>query len=282
MLGSLRIAEVRGIPVRLNVTLLVVFGLLVVRFGWVGVPAGVLLFGSVLLHELGHAVVAQRFGIRIAGIDLHLLGGVALMAEPPKNARQEIWIAAAGPAVSLLLAVLFGGLAVLTGSGLGIAGELRPIDLLAYAGAVNLGMALFNLLPALPMDGGRIFRAALAGRLGHLRATDLAATVSRGFAVLFVVAALYYGAWSLLLIGGFLFLLVGREQQVARMQEMMRRHRADVLGFAHYAAAAPGPGGGWGAAGPVIDVSGGVVRETREELIDQRGRRIVVVTRIVP
>ena len=211
---SLHIATVRGIPIRLHVTLLLVFLLLVLQFGALGVPAGVLLFGSVLLHELGHSVVAQHFGIPIARIDLHLLGGMAMMTGAPRTPKQEMLIAAAGPLVSLGLAVGFGGLAGLLGGTPGL--ELRgPADLVAYTAVVNLGLALFNLIPALPMDGGRIFRAALASRFGDLRGTRIAATVSRIFGGLFVAAALYTGSLSLGLIGLFLFVLVGHEERLA-------------------------------------------------------------------
>src|SRR5688500_2426691 len=100
MFGSIKIADIRGIPIRVHFTLLIVFLMLVLELGVLGFPAGILLFASVLAHELGHAVVAQRYGIGIAGIDLHLLGGTALMRGSPSEPKQEIAIALAGPAVS--------------------------------------------------------------------------------------------------------------------------------------------------------------------------------------
>ncbi len=214
---SMHIATVRGIPIRLHVTLVLVFVLLVAQLGPFGVPAGVLLFGSVLLHELGHAVVAQRFGIPIARIDLHLLGGMAMMTRSPNTPGEEVKIAAAGPAVSLALAVVFGASSALIGGAPNLP-PAGPGDLLAYAAVVNLGIGLFNLVPALPMDGGRIFRAALTARLGDLRATRVAATVSRVFGGLFVAAALYLGSLSLGLIGLFLFVLVGHEERLAQLR----------------------------------------------------------------
>lgn len=275
MIGGLKIATIRGIPIRLHFTLLAMFAILVVNFGVLGLPAGILLFGSVLLHELGHSVVAQHFGIRIASIDLHLMGGVAMMTEPPRSARQELLIAAAGPAVSFLLGAMF--LVVSWAFGMRFGYRIEGlIDLLPWAAFLNLAMGIFNLIPALPMDGGRIFRALLAPRLGHLNATRVAAWVSRAVAVLFVVAALAYGAWQLGLIALMLFLTVGREERAARYQEALRRGPFGVRNpFEAFGRWAPQPG-------PVIDVTGGVVRETREEFVDALGRRYVIVTRLVP
>lgn len=187
-------------------------GLLTLQFGAWGFAAGLLLFASVLAHELGHALVARRHGVEVVSIHLHMLGGVALMNDMPREPRHEVAIAAAGPVVSFALAAAFGFGAWATGASLaGLGG--RWIDLLAYIGALNLGMALFNLLPALPMDGGRILRALWAERRGWLRATRASAKISRAFAVLFVAAGLGFGAWSLALIGVLLFFLSHGEER---------------------------------------------------------------------
>lgn len=254
MFGSMTVARIRGIPVRLHVTLLAMCVISVVRFGWLGVPAAVVLFGSVLLHELGHALVAQRFGIGIASIDLHLLGGMALMKSMPRRPSHEALIAAAGPAVSMVLAALTGLLAIAFDARLDL-GMPRPIDLLAYAAAVNLGMALFNLIPALPLDGGRIFRALLSSRLGNLKATNIAAWISRGFGLIFIAVGFYAQAWSLLLIGGLLFLMVRYEERLALVRETWGPH---------------------GSFQPAMSP----LHETREEYVDAHGRRYVVLTRL--
>jgi Zn-dependent protease len=273
---SLHVATVRGIPIRLHVTMLVVVLLLVLQLGAVGVPAGVLLFGSVLLHELGHAVVAQRFGIPIASIDLHLLGGMALMRGQPRTPRQEILIAAAGPAVSLALAAGLSALAALAGGTPRLVPQ-GPADLLAYAGILNLGLGLFNLLPALPMDGGRIFRAALGAKLGDLRATTVAATVSRVFGGLFIAGALFTGSFSLGLIGLFLFFLVSREEQMARMRAQVEGERAPPASapyvpfgpWSHRYGAGADPGR---APEVIVDAD---PREEPEVIVDPWGRRWV-------
>lgn len=212
---SFRLGSVRGIPIYLHLTAGIVALFFVLQLGLWGLPAAVLLFGSVLLHELGHAVVAQRYGIAIPRIDLHLLGGTASMASPPRTPREEILVAAAGPAVSFALAAAFGVLSVLFGFGL-VGRGFGFVDLLGYGAILNLVLGVFNLVPALPMDGGRIFRAALSPRFGPVRSTEIAATVSRVFGGLFVAAALFWGAFSLGLIGLLLFFLAGQEERSAR------------------------------------------------------------------
>jgi Zn-dependent protease len=256
VLGSFQIARIRGIPIRLHFSLIAMFAVLAVSFdGWLGIPAGVVLFGSVLLHELGHSVVAQFYRIPISSITLHLLGGMALMTRPPSSAKEEVHIAAAGPLVSFALGTLFAALAWLSGGA-----SLAHPTLLGYAAGLNLLMGLFNLVPALPMDGGRIFRAALASRFGSLRATRIAARVSRFFAVGFLIAGLYTQWWSLMIIGALLLFMVQNEERIVEAQEAMRqRMQLDP--------------------DPFLPMSG--ARETREEFIDPYGRRYVVITRLV-
>lgn len=283
--GSFQVAKVHGIPIRLHVTLLAMVALLVVQLDWaLGIPAGVLLFGSVLLHELGHSLVAQRFGIRIASIDLHLLGGMAMMTRPPSSPKQEILIAAAGPLVSVVLGILFSLGVLLVGFEPPFTGAPGFAQLVTYGALLNLAMAVFNLIPALPMDGGRIFRALLSTRLGALPATRLAARVSRVFAVLFIVAGLWKMGWSLIIIGFLLFMMVANEERVAEAQEALRRSplaRAPLGPFM-----AMGPLGSQDPvppeppAGPIIDVGPSRPRETREVFVDPWGRRYLIVTRL--
>jgi Zn-dependent protease len=257
MFGSIRVATIRGIPIRLHITLLAMFAVLVLRFGALGVPAGVVLFASVLVHELGHSIVAQRHGIRIASIDLHLLGGMAMMTQPPSQPRHEIAIAAAGPLVSLTIGAIAMGLATLTGASFGNFSNPAWLDLIGYAAVVNLAMGIFNLFPALPMDGGRIFRAALSLKLGQLRATRAAATVSRLSAVLFIAGGMFVG-WQLVLVGVLLLVMVGHEERVAEAQEIIRQRRDEPFA-------------------PAVDLP----RETREVFVDLHGRRYLIVTRVV-
>ncbi|MBX2812400.1 MAG: M50 family metallopeptidase [Myxococcales bacterium] len=209
------VARVQRIPIRLHLSLLILGLLFVLQFGLWGLPAGIVVFGSVLLHELGHALVARRLGVPTVRIDLHLLGGTALLKHAPRSSEDEAWIAVAGPAVSLSLASVLGALAMSFGSSLRL--DIEGFgDLLAYAGVVNLGLGLFNLIPALPMDGGRILRAWLTTRYGVIHGTQVAASVSRVFGGLFVAVALFVGSLTIGLIGVALFFLSVREERMVR------------------------------------------------------------------
>ena len=169
------------------------------------VVAALLFFLALLLHELGHAVQARREGMEIEGITLWLFGGVAKFTGPFRSAGAEFRIAIAGPIVTLLLAVIFVALAV--------AGLPTEVDgVLAWLGYVNVALLVFNLLPALPLDGGRVLRSLLWLRSGDLgRATRTATSVARVFAygliglgiALFVLEGAFSGAW-LAFIGWFL------------------------------------------------------------------------------
>jgi len=157
---------------------------------WImGAATAIMLFVSVLLHELGHSVMALRYKIPVRSITLFIFGGVAQIGAEPPSARAEFWIAIAGPAVSLALAVIFGLLQlVFTG--------LAPLlALTKYLTYINGMLVLFNLIPGFPLDGGRVFRAIIWGITHSLsRATLIAATVGRGIAFLFILL----GVWQML------------------------------------------------------------------------------------
>ncbi len=159
---------------------------------------GAAVFGSVLLHEMGHAWMARRFGIRTHSITLYPFGGLAALDREPETPRAEALVAIAGPAVNFALAA-----AALPLASLGMPG----VDLFL---AVNLGLGLFNLLPAFPMDGGRVLRAWWTTRLGRTAATLKALRVARVFSGVFIALGLL-GPTSLLLVGGFLWLVVRSE-----------------------------------------------------------------------
>jgi Zn-dependent protease/CBS domain-containing protein len=194
-LGSIRIGRLAGIPIGVQPLWIVIVGLITWSLGAVyypdqvagiapaaayglGLLSALLLFASILLHELGHSVVARRNGVEIEEIDLWLLGGVARMAGYPKTAGAELRFAIAGPAVTLAIAAVFGTLYAALPSSAPAA--LRA--LVEYQAFVNLAILLFNLLPAFPLDGGRVARALIWGRIGDIsRATRIAASIGRGF-----------------------------------------------------------------------------------------------------
>lgn len=211
----MRIATLAGIPLRLHwsfFALLGVYGLGALFTQ--GVP-GLLetavlmagLFTSVVLHELGHALAARAYRIETAHITLYPFGGIAAIRGLPRDPTQEAVIAIAGPAVNAVLFVAFGAL------WLGFGGTW-----LAMLAAINLLMGVFNLLPAFPMDGGRIFRAAMTPWLGWQRASGVAITVGRVFAVAFLVGALWFGQLSLALVGGFLLYATWAEARQVRQR----------------------------------------------------------------
>lgn len=207
MLKSWRLGTFLGFPVEINVSFLLLLGLVFVAFGGLaGVLLVSLVFASVVLHELGHALVARQLGVQVSGIELGFFGGAAKMVQLPRTANHELAIAAAGPAVSLAL----GGL------GLGLA-SVTHLGLFAWLGYTNLVLAGFNLIPALPMDGGRILRALLTRKMDFVRATDVSVKVARVVAVLFGLYGLLGGAYQLLFLAPFLWLMGTREQMLARM-----------------------------------------------------------------
>ncbi len=165
-------------------------------------------FASVLLHEFGHALTARRFDIETRQIILSPLGGLAQLESGIMPPRTELWVALAGPAVSFGLAGVFFGLA-------GITGDFSPTTFIGALAWANLMIAAFNMLPAFPMDGGRVFRAALALRIGYRRATEVAATVGRYAGVAMMIVGLFTRP-MLMLIGAFVFFAAGAEARSVR------------------------------------------------------------------
>jgi Zn-dependent protease len=207
MFKTWRLGTLLGFPVEINFSFLLLLGFVFIALGGLaGVVIVMLTFASVLLHELGHAIVARRLGVHTTGIELGFFGGAAKMIDIPRNPRDEIEIAAAGPIVSLALA----------GLGLGL-GAASHITIISWIGWTNLVLALFNLIPALPMDGGRILRAALTTKMSFVRATDISVTVSRVAAITFAVGGLLLGAYQLVFLAPFLWMLGNREKLMARM-----------------------------------------------------------------
>lgn len=284
MRWSVKVATLRGIPVYLHVTVLAIAVLLVVQMGWLGLPAAVLFFGSLLVHELAHALAGRRYGIPTQRIDLLILGGMAVMTRPGATPKEELVIAGAGPAASLALGVAFAVPAALLGASPTLSVG-RPVDLLALMAALNVAMGLFNLVPALPMDGGRMFRAGLSPRLGHVKATAVAAWVSRAIGSGFIVWGLLGGNYGLIVVGGLLFWMVAHEERAAPAVEAWRARveRAEPLvsplDAFELARAGRVRGGAPAPSDVVIDVTGGEVRQTREEYVDGYGRRYVIVTK---
>jgi Zn-dependent protease len=270
MFKTWRLGRMFGFPVEINLSFLLLLGVVFIAYGGL---AGVLIvglaFGSVLLHELGHALVARRLGVHVSGIELSFFGGAAKMVQMPRKADHEIAIAVAGPVVSLALA----------GAGLGLGAVLHATPLVALAGLlgmigwINLVLAGFNLIPALPMDGGRILRALLTRRMDFVRATDVAVSVSRVVAIGFVILGLL-GSYQLLVLAPFLWMMGTRERMLARA---MADHGDGGDGFLRGAGWFGGPGGRSGP-GPGRSARGfDSDPEVRQFTIRHVGGRMVIV-----
>lgn len=192
MRASWKIGQIAGIDLFLHSTFLLFLAIVGLTYqdGLAAMALVSAVFGCVVLHELGHALMARRFGIRTADITLYPIGGVARLERMPRAPGAELLIALAGPAVNVGLALLFlAGQMLLVPLGLGPGGSLIGEFLPALL-AINVGLALFNLLPAFPMDGGRVLRASLSGWLGRVRATEVAAWFGQALAIVFGLYAL--------------------------------------------------------------------------------------------
>lgn len=234
MRKSVPLGRIAGIPIGFNWSLLIVVALLSWTFAvyefplefpgrsevfyWIaGIVTTAAFFACLLAHEMAHAVVARRLDVRVEGITLWLFGGIARIRGDDMNARSELRIALAGPLMSLLIAAVgWGGGALLARS----AAPDIVASIVSWLGRINLMLALFNLIPAFPMDGGRVMRALLWRRKGRIRATRIAVRTGQGFAFLLMCAGLVQaslgdptgGVW-LVFLGWFL-------SNAARAEEM--------------------------------------------------------------
>jgi len=226
-----KIGEYSGIAVYIHATFLLLLA-------WVGIShlvggeplsaamGGVVfmlaLFGCVLLHEFGHALAARRFGIRTRDITLLPIGGMARLERMPEDPRQELWVAVAGPMVNVAIAAtLFVWLAA--------SRALVPLETLSVAAGpflerlliVNVILVVFNMIPAFPMDGGRVLRALLAMRMEYTRATQTAANLGQGLAMLFGLFGLLSGQYMLLFIALFVWIGAAQEASLVHMKSAL-------------------------------------------------------------
>jgi len=247
--GNYTILHVWGIPIRINVSLLVFLPILAWLIGsgeqisayatliesltpatvdaealagandrWlIGSGAAIALFASVAVHELGHAWVAMRYDIGVESITLWILGGLADLSEMPKEWNREFWIAVAGPIASLLVAVAaIGALVVVPAS------ATLLVFVLGFVAVMNVILAVFNMLPAFPMDGGRVLRALLARNRSYVSATQTAARVGTGFALLFaIVGIVVVFSPILLLLAVFVYVAATSESRSVLLGELL-------------------------------------------------------------
>jgi Zn-dependent protease/CBS domain-containing protein len=226
MRWSWKIGSILGIPVRVHFTFLLLLVLIFfagnsfIGIGGVsGVVFVILVFGSVVAHELSHSMVARYFGIEVVDITLLPIGGVARMPMPASSPKEEILISIAGPIASLALAFSLWFLARAFGSSVTLGDFSVYNGMLAQLAAVNIVLALFNLVPAFPMDGGRILRGVLALYLRPFTATRIAVGVGQVFAILMFFYGLMVGNFMMVLIA--LFVYMGAETEERQVGIMM-------------------------------------------------------------
>ncbi|MBK7429081.1 MAG: site-2 protease family protein [Saprospiraceae bacterium] len=234
--GALRVISLFGIPVKIHWT----FGLLFLYVGYIGVRHGmpwqstllyglfvICLFICVVLHELGHALMARRFNVKTVDIILSPIGGVARLTHLPSNPKQEFLIAIAGPLVNVAIAILVG--IIIFGFGIDYSQFLvereevtiLPGDFLPLLLVMNIVLFFFNLIPAFPMDGGRVLRALLSMRWSRVSSTLIAVRIGQILAVLFVLGGLWMEQFVLPFIGVFIYLSAANELKHVRMDDYL-------------------------------------------------------------
>jgi Zn-dependent protease/CBS domain-containing protein len=277
---SIPIGTVRGTVIRIHVTFLL-FLLWIAGAHYVqggaqaaleGVVFIVLIFVCVVLHEFGHILMAQHYGVRTPDVTLLPIGGVARLERIPEEPMQELLVALAGPAVNVVIAAL---LYLALGSFLppeSVELQNPGVDLVARLAAVNVFLVLFNLIPAFPMDGGRVLRALLSYRLGHARGTQVAASI--GQAVAFALGILgLFGNPLLIFIALFVYLGAAAEAHAAQAREVSRGLRVADGMITHFERLTP--------SSRVEDAVQCLIRTTQHEfpVVGDDGRLLGVLTR---
>lgn len=229
---AFQVAKVAGIPIRIHFTFL--FILLYVALMSYRTPGDVArslllvigIFTCVVLHELGHALVAKRFGVQTRDITLYPIGGVAMLQGRLPKPKEEFWIALAGPMVNVVIAVILGAWLFLSRHGLPkVSLLLESNDLLANLFVANVILPLFNMIPAFPMDGGRVLRAVLAMNMSEARATKIAGSIGQLLAIMLGFFGIMTGSLVLIIIAFFVYLGAGQEVSATVGRSMVSGHK---------------------------------------------------------
>lgn len=245
MRWSLRIGRILGIPIYLHFTFLIILPLFALVFGFaysefygfkigfanlavddvgkalLGILAAVVFFASILIHELCHSYVALRNGYKISGITLLIFGGVSEIEEQPGESKGEAWMAFVGPASSLVIGAIVSVLYFLTKDISGSVELQAAILMFSLIGFYNILLGLFNLLPAFPMDGGRVLRALLSKKVGFMKATKWAVAIGKAFAVGMGIFGLLTLNFILILIAMFLYTGAEGEYQQTKVTTLL-------------------------------------------------------------
>lgn len=235
MRTSFRLFRISGIDVELHISLVVLLLLLIYAFtvtsspyGFADFPAterivlstlaAIALFISILIHEFSHSIFARRYGVRVKRIVLFIFGGVAMMESMPKKPKEEFTVAIAGPAASIGLAALSYLLSFIPNTTIS-----AFFSLFSY---FNIILAVFNLIPAFPMDGGRVLRSFLAERMSYGKATKLAAEVGRGLAIVMAIFGIFYNPW-LILVALFIYMGASEEERLVLLENVLGRVKVE-------------------------------------------------------
>ena len=283
MSGSFSIGKLFGIELRVHVTFFLLLA-------WIGLSAALTggaaeaaasvvlvlaLFACVVAHEFGHALMARRFGIRTADVTLLPIGGVARLETMPEAPLQEVAVALAGPAVTLLIwAVLVFGFGASTGAEVLEAAEPGLAGFLDQLAAVNLSLLLFNLLPAFPMDGGRVLRALLTLAVGRARATRFAAAAGQAFALVLGFLGLTWGNPILVLVAVFVYIAASAESSDVALRSVARASLARDAMITQFETLTP--------ADRIDTAAQALIRTTQHEfpVLDADGRLAGFLTRV--
>lgn len=244
MSGSLHIATIQRIPVLIHWS----FGLLFVWLAYVGFSEGMdmkgvlwffffamLLFICVVIHEFGHALTARKFGVETKDIILSPLGGMARLNRLPDKPIQEFLIAIAGPATNVVIAILIFPIVWFSPSMSFVIEDTadviftRPVNLLPLLFYTNITLVIFNMIPAFPMDGGRVLRSLLAMYLDRLKATRVAVVIGQVFGLMFLIGAIFLGELILGLIGVFVFFMASAEWRSAKLDSFLRSRKVSEV-----------------------------------------------------
>lgn len=283
MSWSITIGRIAGTEIRIHLTFLLLLAWIGFAQYLQGGSGGAVfqeilfilaVFACVLLHELGHVFAARRYGITTPDITLLPIGGLARLSRLPENPSEEIVIAIAGPLVNVVIAVI---LILILGTGIGFSAFTDVEDsaqgFLARLAAVNIFLVVFNLIPAFPMDGGRVLRAALSFRLGRRRATQIAARIGQALAFVFGFWGLMSGNVVLVFIALFVFLAAQAEAGDVSLADTAKRvpvQRAMITEFVSL-----------GPQSTVAEAADALIRTTQREfpVVDGAGRLRGILTR---
>jgi len=281
MRWSLHIGSLGGTEIRIHVTfLLFLVWLAAIFYRQGGADAAVqgtifivLIFLCVLLHELGHVFAARRYGVQTRDVTLWPFGGIASMERMPDKPSQELIVALAGPAVNVVIAL---ALFVYLGATLDPENLTRiedpKVSMVVKVLFANIILVVFNMIPAFPMDGGRVLRALLAMRMGNARATELAASIGQGFAILFGAIGIFYNP-MLIIIAVFIFLAASGEAAQAQLRAVAQGALVSDAMITEFQSLGTGA--------TVNDAAEALIRTTQTEfpIVDGSGRLRGVLTR---